>query len=123
MCGILMYFLNSIVLPQSTVAHPQKTEITIYPQNEVSTIIQLVNSPHSAGSMCSCELEPCKVQPRLLYPSPGKVSILSSYNVNRRVPQGSDQRSIHPSTLSLTVAISGSLRIERRKQGSYQEVS
>lgn len=125
--ALFFFFLHlseSVQLVESVCrTHPQKTQITICPQNEVTTSIRLVNSPHSAGSMFSHELEPLKVQPRLLHPSAGKVSIFSSYDIYRRVLQGSDQWPIHPSILLLTVTIGGCLRIECRKQGSYREVS
>lgn len=80
----------------------------------------MVNSPYSPGSMCSRELQPWKVQPRLLHPSPVKFPFCLFYIVDRRVPQGQDLISVHPSILSLTIAISWYLRTERRKQGRKQ---
>ena len=106
--------LIPIALPRRTVPHPQKTQISIYPQNEVSASIRLVNSPHSAGDV--------EGPAQVLHPSLNKVPILS-YNIDRRVPQGSDQRSVHPNILLLTIDISRCLMIEHRKQGSYREVS
>lgn len=117
-CGILIYFPNSHSIAQKHSSTPPANT-----DNNLFTTFWLVNSPHSAGLMCSCELELWRVHLRCCTLCTGRFPFRLLINVDMRVLQSSDHRSVHPSILSLTVAISGCLRTGCRKQESYREAS